>query len=75
MDDIDTYERPVTLYDLLARWAERDDIYARRSRTLTAHEVEGIKIGRKQEAGFLPPAERARAWAHVATWYPPEHGR
>jgi len=68
------YERPVTLSALVVAWAGRDDLYARWQRELTDAEVNGVKAGRLREIGYLPPAERARAFSVVTGWWPPDHG-
>lgn len=75
MDEFEHYQRPVTFMALLAVWADRDAVYARRLLPLTDHEVESIRAGRKREVDFLPPEQRARAWASVKSWYAPDHGQ
>lgn len=69
-------DETATQFDLLiAQWAERDSLYARGAKPLDDDAIKNVRIGRKREAGFLPPEDRGRAWHRAATWYPPEHGQ
>lgn len=66
-------EVPETADQMVARWAERDAEYAKRSQLLAPDAVAAIKAGRMREAGTLPVGDRARMWAKVQTWSAPRH--
>ena len=72
----DEWERPVpqTGAELSARWAERDDLYARLRRPPSPESIEAVRAGRMDEAAHLPRVEdRAKAYAEAQTWKPPIH--
>lgn len=68
-------QRPATADALIAAWATRDDLYARKNLAMSDEVVAATRAARKAEVMFLPPEERARAWASANSWYPPEHGQ
>jgi len=53
----------MTWAELRALWAERDDRYRSRMRTLTAAETEAVRAYRWTEIALLPEGERPHAVA------------
>lgn len=65
---------PVTLDEMIVRWAQRDAEYAKQRTTMAPEQAASIRHMRMQEAGRLPnTAERAKAWARANAWVPPTH--
>ncbi len=63
----------MTAVQLIRQWRARDDRYDLRRwqgirAPVTREEQAAIAAWRGAEIRHLPPAERARAWAALATW-------
>lgn len=57
---------------LLAAWAERDSRYAADRRALSKDMADAVRASRTREVEALPADDRARAWAVLAQWQPPQ---
>lgn len=64
---------PVTLDEMIVRWATRDAEYAKQRTPMSPEEAAAVRHMRMREANTLPPDERARAWARANAWQPPVH--
>jgi hypothetical protein len=65
-------ESPVTLDDLIVRWAQRDAEYAKEPAMMDPFMADVIRQGRMLEAANLPAvSQRAQAYARAQTWTPP----
>jgi hypothetical protein len=73
-ETMDETENPTTGEELLARWAARDDEYARQRTPMEPEVADAIREGRRREAGMLKEVgARARMWAKADVWQPPIH--
>ena len=75
--DLDPAVKPgrPTLAALRALWRDRDVNYAKLTKALEWDQVVVIRAYRTKEVGDLVRDERARGWAAVKTWVPPQHGQ
>lgn len=65
---------PVTLDDLIVRWAQRDAEYAKQRTPMAPDMAASVRAARMKEASSLPDIkERAAAWARANAWVPPTH--
>jgi hypothetical protein len=74
---VDQDHHELSAFDQLCiTWAKRDALYAALPKPMSEAQIEAARMVRKVEVRLaLPPKDRARAWARVKTWYPPEHGQ
>lgn len=66
-------EAPVTLDEMIVRWAARDAEYAKARTPMSPDMAAAVRHMRLREVNTLPPEDRARAWAKANSWLPPEH--